>query len=242
MLDVKGDITVGNTTNATLYYSATINNGHNGNGSTLRIMPKESNSTPILTLRPSSGSTAIPALQIQDSPTSESGSHNLILGTGTAVLSANSFNISSTINGYSNANSYPIYFNVSNTTNGRITAMSISNSGNVGIGTISPEYKLDVSGTIRAKEVKVDLKGADFVFEDDYDLIAINELEKFIDINKHLPEMNQRDGRKWNRIGRTELETSPENRRNDALYYRLEQANREFAQTKRRTAKIKKGG
>jgi len=120
--------------------------------------------------------------------------------------------------------------------------MSISNSGNVGIGTISPEYKLDVSGTIRAKEVKVDLKGADFVFEDDYDLIAINELEKFIDINKHLPEMNQRDGRKWNRIGRTELETSPENRRNDALYYRLEQANREFAQTKRRTAKIKKGG
>lgn len=189
LLDVKGDITVGNTTNATLYYSATINNGHNGNGSTLRITPKESNSTPILTLRPSSGSTAIPALQIQDSPTSESESHNLILGTGTATLPANSFNISSTINGYSNANSYPIYFNVSNTTNGRITAMSISNSGNVGIGTISPEYKLDVSGTIRAKEVKVDLKGADFVFEDDYDLIAINELEKFIDINKHLPEM-----------------------------------------------------
>ncbi|HEX2920607.1 MAG TPA: hypothetical protein VHO50_05520 [Bacteroidales bacterium] len=43
----------------------------------------------------------------------------------------------------------------------------LGSNGFVGIGTASPEYKLDVCGTIRAKEVKVDLQGAcpDFVLK-----------------------------------------------------------------------------
>jgi hypothetical protein len=62
-------------------------------------------------------------------------------------------------------------------------------NGNVGIGTINPGYKLDVIGTIRSREVKVDLLGADFVFEKDYKLMPLNELEKFIRKQKHLPEI-----------------------------------------------------
>ena len=60
---------------------------------------------------------------------------------------------------------------------------------NVGIGTISPAYKLDVLGTIRAREIIVDLNGADFVFEKDYKLMPLNELEKFVKEQKHLPEI-----------------------------------------------------
>jgi hypothetical protein len=67
--------------------------------------------------------------------------------------------------------------------------MHISSEGLVGIGTANPGYKLDVIGTVRAREVKVDLLGADFVFEDGYKLMPLNEVEKFVKQNKHLPEI-----------------------------------------------------
>ncbi|MEQ8244348.1 hypothetical protein [Fulvivirga sp.] len=68
---------------------------------------------------------------------------------------------------------------------------SYFNGGSVGIGSINPSHKLDVNGTIHASEVLVDLNfpGPDYVFEEDYPLSSLSEIEAYIKQNKHLPEV-----------------------------------------------------
>ncbi len=90
--------------------------------------------------------------------------------------------------------------------------MRITNDGNVGIGTTTPDAKLDVAGNIKAQEIEVTLASidnmnlngtlaanqitvttngqtADFVFEEDYNLRDLQEVESFIQTNKHLPDI-----------------------------------------------------
>ncbi len=61
--------------------------------------------------------------------------------------------------------------------------------GNVGIGTKSPTHLLTVDGTIKSEEIIVEDVAADFVFEDDYQLRSLTEVEEFVKKNKHLPEV-----------------------------------------------------
>ena len=66
-----------------------------------------------------------------------------------------------------------------------------NDDGNVGIGTTNLTYKLSVKGTIGCGEIKIEdvTTWADFVFEPDYNLMPLKDLETFIKANKHLPEI-----------------------------------------------------
>ncbi|WP_340065694.1 hypothetical protein [Ascidiimonas aurantiaca] len=65
-----------------------------------------------------------------------------------------------------------------------------ADDGNVGIGTLSPGlWKLAVNGNIRAKEIKVETGWSDFVFEEDYPLPTLNEVEQYIKENGHLKDI-----------------------------------------------------
>ncbi len=90
--------------------------------------------------------------------------------------------------------------------------LNLVNNGRVGIGTTTPDAKLDVAGNIKAQEIEVTLASiddmqlngtlaanqitvttngqtADFVFEEDYELRDLQEVETFIKSNKHLPDI-----------------------------------------------------
>ncbi|WP_286863341.1 MULTISPECIES: hypothetical protein [Sphingobacterium] len=70
------------------------------------------------------------------------------------------------------------------------TFMAFLPEGNIGIGTITPKEKLSVNGKIRAHEVKVETSNwPDYVFEEDYKLPSLTELETYLKANKHLPEI-----------------------------------------------------
>ncbi|WP_428231944.1 hypothetical protein [Flavobacterium sp.] len=63
----------------------------------------------------------------------------------------------------------------------------VFNTGNVGMGIAKPNNKLDVNGTIHAREVKVDVeKWSDFVFKKEYSLPTLQEVEKHITEKGHL--------------------------------------------------------
>jgi hypothetical protein len=74
--------------------------------------------------------------------------------------------------------------------NGSI-GMTITTAGKVGIGTLHPDVELAVKGVIHSSEVRVDMgvQGPDYVFEKDYNLLSLTELETYINQNKHLPEV-----------------------------------------------------
>jgi hypothetical protein len=72
-----------------------------------------------------------------------------------------------------------------------IDALTILNNGNIGLGTSSTgNHRLAVEGSIGAREIKVESSGwSDFVFEKEYELLTLEEVEQHINENGHLPEI-----------------------------------------------------
>ena len=71
------------------------------------------------------------------------------------------------------------------------TKLIIKGDGNVGIGTTETgTHKLAVDGTIGAREIIVEAgTWSDFVFNKDYKLKDLEDVENFIEENKHLPDV-----------------------------------------------------
>jgi hypothetical protein len=71
--------------------------------------------------------------------------------------------------------------------------MVITEDGAIGIGTANPDaaYLLNVNGKIKTKEIRVTTANwADYVFDKDYKLMPLKEVEIFINNNKHLPNVS----------------------------------------------------
>ena len=83
----------------------------------------------------------------------------------------------------------------------------INNSGYLGIGTDNPQCKLDVRGTLRANEILVNnVSGADFVFEEAYNLRPLSEVKEYVEKNKHLPEIQSAMDMQQNGVNISELQ------------------------------------
>ena len=90
--------------------------------------------------------------------------------------------------------------------------MRIGTNGNVGIGTQAPGgYKLAVAGKIGAwQEVHVYNTGVafpDYVFDRNYRLLTLNDLEAYIQQHKHLPEVPSAKEVAENGMGLVEMQT-----------------------------------
>jgi hypothetical protein len=102
------------------------------------------------------------------------------ISTGGNIIATNIGGTSAGIGTFSNTN-MRIFCNSSS----RIFIAAAT--GNVGIGTDNPTYKLSVLGNIRSTEVVVETGWADYVFDAKYKLIPLSEVEKYIEQFKHLP-------------------------------------------------------
>jgi hypothetical protein len=80
-------------------------------------------------------------------------------------------------------------FSLNNVSGNMTDRMFITHEGNVGIDQPNPTKKLEVNGTIRSKEVIVETGWPDYVFANDYNLLPLSELEKYIAKHHHLPEV-----------------------------------------------------
>ena len=92
-----------------------------------------------------------------------------------------------------------------------VVALAVSRAtSNVLIGKTSQTnttYKLDVAGKVRANEIVVNTTGADYVFDEDYKLKTLSEVETYIQENGHLPDIPSAEEMQTNGMAVGELNT-----------------------------------
>jgi hypothetical protein len=116
------------------------------------------------------------------------------------------------------------FFRVRDIGAGNYIPFIIKGNGYIGIGTINPTSLLTVAGNIASREVKVTVDaGADFVFENNYDLPSLELVDKFIKENKHLPEIASAKEMKQDGINLSEMNIKLLQKIEEMTLYMIEQ-------------------
>ena len=118
-------------------------------------------------------------------------SSTLTVSGGLRVEDPNDSNITLLV-GYNPTGAGFVYLSPFNHGSGQWINLALNGGGgNVGIGTLIPTHTLTVNGNIGAEEIIVvpNIPYSDFVFEDDYELRSLEEVERYIEEHGHLPEI-----------------------------------------------------
>ncbi|PWK02273.1 hypothetical protein BC749_101336 [Flavobacterium araucananum] len=117
----------------------------------------------------------------------------------------------------------------------------VNPKGNFGIGTTNPDSKLTVAGNIHAREVKVTVSAGavpDYVFANDYKLKSLDDVEKYIKQNSHLPEIPSAQEIEKNGLMLAEMNLNLLKKMEEMTLYMIEQ-NREIKNLKKENETLK---
>lgn len=104
-------------------------------------------------------------------------------------------------------------------------------NGSLALGTLDTKgYKLAVNGNMRVHEIRVETANwPDYVFEKGYSLTPIKQLEEFISLNKHLPEIPKAADAEKNGVDLGEMNKKLLKKIEEFTLYLIEQENRHNA-------------
>jgi len=102
--------------------------------------------------------------------------------------------------------------------------MTIDSSGNVGVGTASPNYRLDVNGSVHANSFITPANTyADFVFKPDYKLEPLSQVEATIKQDGHLSGIPSEEEAKVHGIDLAQMQVKLLQKIEELTLYQIEQ-------------------
>ena len=180
-------------------------------------------------------------------------------GTAFWVAEATSFNAGLRIDEGSNTPRVFVNYKVGSDQRFRIEVFNQSNSqieevitirnGNVGIGVDDPAERLTIDGRICSKAMRITATScwADYVFKKDYNLLPLDEVERFINENKHLPNTPTANEIEANGIDVGEITTNQQEKIEELFLYVIDMnkeitaLKKELKKTQKENAVLKKG-